>query len=323
MKEFKFNGEWEFEYLLPALEFHQFRQGYYTGKSEIKSNYNVKIIFNNELDDSIEPSIEQLSALNYLINNQNEIIRNLDKELWDNWDKISEIYELEEYDDFPKIESIDQLKGIYGIGCIFISTLHKDGFSYIEFEGGCEWDEEHGIGFTIHKNKVVGFGQALSTSFCEINHSDNKYAGPPESLKIYKAHPIFNTFKPTHQEANKLYGHKLIRKGLNNKFKEYIEKGNNINYIDDVYFSKKSYLQSAIEYDNNEIFDYLILNKATTIGALACAKKLKDKRKIKSLVRVGAEVDSDNFRINKGLKYFVFFSIVIILILYLLDKYVF
>jgi hypothetical protein len=43
-------------------------------------------------------------------------------------------------------------------------NVSKDGFAYVGYEFGCTWDDEHGLGFMTHKDRIIDFGGA-DTSF--------------------------------------------------------------------------------------------------------------------------------------------------------------
>ncbi len=99
---------------------------------------------------------EQVNAINFLYNNneriRDEILTNLLQEL----PEIKEIYE----DLVPEINKIDDLKNVLGLSIVHIMESDKEGFAYVGYELGCNWDDEHRIGIMTHKNKVIEIGQA-------------------------------------------------------------------------------------------------------------------------------------------------------------------
>ena len=64
----------------------------------------------------------------------------------------------------PEINNISDFKNAVGLSTIHAMEGDKDGFAYIGYELGCDWDNEHGIGIMMHKERVVEIGQA-NTSF--------------------------------------------------------------------------------------------------------------------------------------------------------------
>ncbi len=49
----------------------------------------------------------------------------------------------------------------------------KEDFAYIGFELGCSWDEEHGVGVMMHKDRIVAIGQAETSFDSWITFKDN------------------------------------------------------------------------------------------------------------------------------------------------------
>jgi hypothetical protein len=55
----------------------------------------------------------------------------------------------------------DQLRTLVGLHTIHILETSLDGVAYVGFELGCEWEEEHGLGVMLHRNRVVEVGGAM------------------------------------------------------------------------------------------------------------------------------------------------------------------
>jgi len=308
MKEpFQFTGEWEFKIQLEGLKNYQSRMGSYTGKSHSETPKGiVKMIIQDELDDSIEPSIEQITAINFLLVNQTEILQEMDNVLWQNWEGIKTNYDLHDVEDFPFAKDIhtkEDLKRIYGVGNIFIHLGHRDRIAYYGFECGCEWDEEHGIGFLMHKTKVIKFGGAeLGFVSTKGLKEDGTYepVKPQEKTTIipkrYPPHPIFNTYKPSHAEANRDYGHQLIIYKVNDKFFNLIEEGHDINYTFQGSPNRNSYLSSACIWGNDEVFDFLLEKGADTKWVIHDAILKGRKDFVEKLISKGVDInEKDRF----------------------------
>ena len=60
----------------------------------------------------------------------------------------------------PNITNMDDFKDHIGLSTIHIMKSDKEGLAYIGFEIGCTWDDEHGIGVMMHKDRVVSIGEA-------------------------------------------------------------------------------------------------------------------------------------------------------------------
>jgi hypothetical protein len=61
---------------------------------------------------------------------------------------------------FPCVEVADDIKRVVGIVSVKIHQVAKNGIPFIGVEMGCSWDEEHGLGFLLHGDKVVEVGGA-------------------------------------------------------------------------------------------------------------------------------------------------------------------
>ena len=64
----------------------------------------------------------------------------------------------------PVVDKIEQFKKLIGLSQIHIMEVSKDNISYVGYEFSCTWDDEHGIGFMTHKQRIIDFGGA-DTSF--------------------------------------------------------------------------------------------------------------------------------------------------------------
>ena len=73
----------------------------------------------------------------------------------------------------PEIDNIEDFKNFIGLANIHIMTSDKDDFAYIGFELGCNWDEEHGVGIMMHKDRVVAIGQAETSFDSWVTFDDN------------------------------------------------------------------------------------------------------------------------------------------------------
>lgn len=57
------------------------------------------------------------------------------------------------------VEPTDLAK-VMGLHDVHVLATAKDGFAYIGFEFGCNWDDEHGFGVMTHTDRVVAVGLA-------------------------------------------------------------------------------------------------------------------------------------------------------------------
>jgi hypothetical protein len=60
----------------------------------------------------------------------------------------------------PVLQNPSDLKPLMGLSTVHIGDVEKDGFAYIGFEFGCNWEEEHGLGVMTHKDRIIEVGDA-------------------------------------------------------------------------------------------------------------------------------------------------------------------
>lgn len=163
--DFNKGEEWYTE--LHFKEIEGFRDtGSYTALKSGKSNGIIGISVQSS--DFESPQEFQNNAINYFNENQKIVLNALCQGLLDFYPSIMEMYNIEEYDEeygFPKLTAINDVKEIIGIGIIHVRDDQKAGFAYLGFECGCPWDEEHGLGIIMYKDKVIEI-ETADISFC-------------------------------------------------------------------------------------------------------------------------------------------------------------
>ncbi|HLO53636.1 MAG TPA: ankyrin repeat domain-containing protein [Saprospiraceae bacterium] len=276
MKLFEFKGDWEFEYQFEAFKGLQSRRGYYTSNdSDTESNGKVNVTIFDELNEDTEPTLEQINAIEYLIDNPDKIKQSLYKALEIEYPKFKEMYGYDENDEdsrkwFPKVNSIDEFKKVFGVGNLFILLPHKEGYSYIGLECGCTWDEEHGLGFLLHKDKIIKVGGADEAFSSWEAFKDNGTYGeeqnkwneintrikPLPKPKQYEPNPKYGKLKPSQLDANKMFENHLIERGYNSEFIELVETNKiDINVNNGL---TMTFLERAAQFNNLEIVKYIL-----------------------------------------------------------------
>lgn len=162
---------YEGELTLPSWTGFQSRQGFYTSKdSNDVSNGLVKVFLEGKEVDYVKvTTVEQVNAIKYLVDNSDEVRDALLTGLLNEMTELKGIYE----DLIPEINKIEDFRNCIGLANIHIMPSDKDNFAYIGFELGCEWDEEHGVGVMMHKDKVVAIGQADTAFDSWVTFDDN------------------------------------------------------------------------------------------------------------------------------------------------------
>ena len=286
MKLFEFDGNWTTDYQFDAFQGLQSRRGSYTSKSSSqKSDGTIHLTINDDTSESPDPSPHQINAINYLIKHPEEIKIAMRKGIHSIYEDLKKQYGYDENQPetkewFPKVDELKEYDKVYGVGNVFIQLPSKDEHSYVGIECGCTWDEEHGLGFLLHKNRLVGIGSA-DEAFNWKAYKDNgtfeevqnalKQNSNKEPVK-FSPHPKYDKLKPTQKSANEAYESNLIRRGFNDKFIEEVERGEI--EINGTYQSiNQTYLELAVSAKNIELIDYLLSKDAEIRYAFHQARK--------------------------------------------------
>ena len=184
---FEKGEEWYLEEEFKKIK--EFREtGLYSSATPIDSNGYIGIYVQEY--DFDKPQGFQKNAINYFYENQEKLLNSFCNGIIEHYPKLMEIYSIEEYDEeygFPELKSIEDVKKIIGIGNIHILDDQKDDYSYLGFECGCPWDEEHGLGVIMHKERVIDVGAAdISFSGSKELRKDNGTYTEEERLKDEK-----------------------------------------------------------------------------------------------------------------------------------------
>jgi hypothetical protein len=156
----------EFSHQFVAFAGLQSRGGAYSSQdSQSPSDGTVNVEILNESASGSKASPEQLVALQYLTDHPAEIRTALFKALEEEYPKLKEMYDLDtddlEFSEwFPLINQPEDFAQVFGVGNLFVFEEHRDGIAYLGLECGCTWDDEHGLGFVMHQNRVIEIGQA-------------------------------------------------------------------------------------------------------------------------------------------------------------------
>lgn len=170
---------YEGELILSSWSGFQSRHGFYASidTNEVSSGLVRVFVEGKEVDYVKVTTVEQVNAIKYLVDNSDIVRDALLTGLLNEIPELKEIYE----DLIPEIHKIEDFRNCIGLGNIHLMSSDKDNFAYIGFELGCDWDEEHGVGVMMHKDRVIAIGQA-DTAFnswvpfedSRINESETK-----------------------------------------------------------------------------------------------------------------------------------------------------
>ncbi|QKX04115.1 hypothetical protein HN014_04065 [Aquimarina sp. TRL1] len=143
---------------LSAWKSFESRNGFYGSKdSDKKSDGIIKAHIIGESVDYVHIlSQSQFNAIKFLKENSEKIRDSLLNGLLEDYPNAKDIYE----DLMPEIKTISDYKDNLGVAFIHVMDSDKDNHAYIGFELGCSWDDEHGVGVMMHKDRVVKIGLA-------------------------------------------------------------------------------------------------------------------------------------------------------------------
>jgi len=111
----------------------------------------------------------QYNSIQYLYENSELVRDSLLNSLLKDYPKAKEIYG----DFMPDINSIEDYKKYLGLSFLHIMDSEKDGFAYYGFELGCSWEDEHGLGVMMHKDRVIEVGDAEESLNHWTTYDDN------------------------------------------------------------------------------------------------------------------------------------------------------
>lgn len=302
---FSFDGNWNFKLTIDAFKGLQSRGGSYAGMSSTEpSNGDVQINIMEVEDEIYEPLPEQINAINFLLNNSAQLKDNLITALHHYVPDLKSMYFHNDHSEealnyFPSTSEPEKYAALFGVGTVHVLMHHKEDISYIGIECGCNWDEEHGLGFVVHKNEVISIGCA-DDSFSEWKAIRDlgivKSLYPEKRVtKLYTAHPQYLTHKPSHQRANEDYGFRLIDKNLYVDFVKLIEfQNHSVDFTQEGSWNKWRYIKAAVRLDMQRFFDFLIYKNADLNGCIEVAILQKNSYYLKTLLKLGRSINEKN-----------------------------
>ena len=149
---------------LPSWAGFQSRGGAYGARDRGEpSRGRVKVRINTPLDSPVLPHASQIAAYRWLKEHEADVARAVRDAAFAYYPGARAEW-LRHYPDearsLPVLTGPADLAQVMGLHDVHILATAKDGFAYIGFEFGCNWDDEHGFGVMTHKDRVVAVGLA-------------------------------------------------------------------------------------------------------------------------------------------------------------------
>jgi len=157
--DFEFRYNWFATVTLEAcVGFRKIRGQDRTVETLVKSDGECKIDLEGDRDESAGPSEEGKKKINWLIENQQDIIDSALGALFKEYDSIRDeygsFYREDTGSDLPDINSAEELKMLVGDIEISIHQRVVDDRPYIGILANCVWEREHGLGWLMLGKEV-------------------------------------------------------------------------------------------------------------------------------------------------------------------------
>ncbi|WP_143774430.1 DUF6985 domain-containing protein [Niastella vici] len=149
--------------VLESWKGFQSRQGDYgSNDGNQESDGTVKLNIGADMgDDDPKVTGDHVNAYNYLTQHQEKIKAALLQGLLKEYKNIQEHYGYAEDDELmPEVDNVSQFTNLIGLSTIHILNISKDDTAYVGYQFGCTWDDEHGLGFMTHKDRIIEVGGA-------------------------------------------------------------------------------------------------------------------------------------------------------------------
>lgn len=300
MKEFKFNGDWEFK--LDLEEFVNSNLKWSKQMQENSAKVKVKIIDSKNYDP--DPLKEQLNTINFIINEELTVLESTAQALLPINNYYGEM--CGEYDWFPLKLTTENLGEVLLIQEISILKEHKNDQAYYELSCGYKGDEEHGLIIVMHGAQLIEYAAIgemdygnlyedlgeRTKIFIEKNKLENEFEKPQMQKVLLK----YGKYKPWQKELLVEYLSKLLWTKENEKLKEIIQSGDyDVNHRID--YNDRNLVDLAAHYGNLEMIEYAISRGGDFSKAmLYCSGAYLKKEVVECLVKHGASVDVLHWR---------------------------
>lgn len=261
---FTFNGDWEFELTLDSfILFDDFISEFESQNTPLEGK--ILVTIEDDLRADPDPLPQQIAAINYLLQNQQQVLASIYQKVQEEYPQLVAEYHacFEDYllpfPDLPALNSSADLGRVIKLQYLLVDMMHKEGYAYVGFAGTCAWDEEHGVGFRMHKDRVIEFGaQDTSFSLSSIQKDgalETPIQNPATRPVRYSPHPKYGKLKPSQQDANDSYEERLMLGGYYAEFIDLVE--NHQLDINEKKAAGMSFLERATQFNKIEMAYYL------------------------------------------------------------------
>lgn len=135
-------------------------------------------------EEDLPPSPEQIAAIDFIRENPQAVRSAMFAAVEKAYEEMKEAYGFDPDDAshrewFPEVTEPEEYARVFDVGFLFLLDNALDGVAYVGLECGCTWDDEHGLGIVLHRDRVIAVGQA-DTAFngWEAEDDMNRHASP-------------------------------------------------------------------------------------------------------------------------------------------------
>jgi len=300
MSQFKFNGDWEYQIEIPSFKGFQSRNGAYTSKDkDSDSDGIIRLEIEDDLTENPDPYPEQLKTINFILQHHDKIKEKIIDKTIEELPEIIKNYGLEDEEQFKNISKESVIK-LFGISSITILIPSKNGSSYFDVSGGCDWDEEHGLNFLMHEERVLTFGGIEGNSYWTAIKDNGTYEEIKNKKhekripKKYIPHSKYNKIKPSQKFANETFEHSLISGGFNKEFMRLVEEGE-ININGKWESQNKTFLEASCWFNNNELVEFLLKKGANIRYSIhQCVGLNSNPEALKMILQNGGDINQQD-----------------------------
>ena len=170
------HGFWVGEVILPSWAGFQARRGEYGAVSSGKSSDGAArlCIVSLDADAQTYPTPAQVASFRHLIDNEAAVADAVARALVEYCP--GHAYEGND-EQLLEASEPDDLRPLVGLSSVHLLSVARDGASYIGFEFGCVWDEEHGAGVMTHHGRIIATGQADVSFLSWVAEQDAERGG--------------------------------------------------------------------------------------------------------------------------------------------------
>ena len=226
MRKFEFTGKWKFEIeskFFSKLNSNKlFRHESFDEHRALLNQLKVPLNITDERTLKPDPELEQINAINFILNNEEKIYQSIYRNLKEHViPETKKYFDLENEDKetidywFPKLTSPEDMKNTIGILGISVDIEYRNDIAWTSYMFEFSADEEHGLIMNFEGDKFLYYGER-DASHSQIMAKDefNKYVkklNKSHPTQIHVPDPKYGTLKPWQVDANDFYPIALLR----------------------------------------------------------------------------------------------------------------